>query len=415
MPLTSAALSSEFHRLPPRAAVGAVRPSPACVADRNGVTLEYAIVSTRADFDALATEWDALFAHSGRGPQIFQSFGWCWHWCNHFLVANRTSLAIVTGRRAGRLVLVWPMVKERSAGLTVLSSLGAPVGQYSDALIEPSPEAQEQLLGAWESVVAAVKPDLVCMPRVRADAAIAPLMVQLGAMATRQLEAPYIDLAGAGDFDSYMRRHSVHSRKKFRAAARRLAGLGDVNFVEKAQSTAAAQLAADALDMKRRQLIERGLLSPAFTNRRLWDFFTDAARGGRHPTGVSIHALQVGGESAAANILLANKDCMLGHVFAYESRYAKDSAGAQLLQHTFKRAMEEGYRTFDLLAPADDYKMRCADGTVSVIDWAVPLTIRGNAYTRLYLKLARPLLKHCMERLPAAASRFLAQRYYDRS
>ena len=97
------------------------RSSPAAalpIAGRHGVPLpqrsvrtqshapcSYEIVTARAGFDSLATEWNDLFARAGRGSQVFQSFNWNWHWCNHYLSSGR-SLAIVTGRRAGRLVMV---------------------------------------------------------------------------------------------------------------------------------------------------------------------------------------------------------------------------------------------------------------------------------------------------------------------
>ena len=82
----------------------------------------FALVSARADFNALETEWNDLFWRAGRGAQIFQTFNWNWHWCNHYLAASADapapSLAIVTGRRNGRLVMVWPLVSEREAGLS---------------------------------------------------------------------------------------------------------------------------------------------------------------------------------------------------------------------------------------------------------------------------------------------------------
>ena len=126
----------------------------------------------------------------------------------------KETLAIVTGRRSGRLVLVWPLVVERGTGVVKLTSMGAPVSQYSDALIEPSIEAPQQLRDAWDKVVSAVKPDLVWLPRVRDDAAIAPLMKDIGALATQRMEAPYIDLRDTPDLDTYMGRRSPQARKK---------------------------------------------------------------------------------------------------------------------------------------------------------------------------------------------------------
>src|SRR5262249_35731783 len=45
-----------------------------------------------------------------------QSFNWLRHWVNHYL-DDRSPLSVVTGRRSGQLVLVWPRLASRAAGL----------------------------------------------------------------------------------------------------------------------------------------------------------------------------------------------------------------------------------------------------------------------------------------------------------
>jgi len=101
----------------------------------------FALVTDRAAFDALEPEWTDLFDRAGRGTQVFQTFNWNWHWCNHYLGdgsqgSAAPALAVVTARRAGRLVMVWPLVRERVAGLCQLSWMGEPVSQYGDVLTE---------------------------------------------------------------------------------------------------------------------------------------------------------------------------------------------------------------------------------------------------------------------------------------
>ena len=108
----TAALPAACHREPKRY----VDPDP--------VAVKLSVVSTREDFDALEAEWAALEARVEAPHQVFQSFNWCWHWCNHYLPrANggkpSLELAIVTGRMAGRLVMVWPLVTERKLGVRI--------------------------------------------------------------------------------------------------------------------------------------------------------------------------------------------------------------------------------------------------------------------------------------------------------
>jgi hypothetical protein len=61
------------------------------------------IVSTRAGFDALETQWNALFQRAARADQVFQNFNWLWHWANHFL--NEKTQLTCCGK-ASRFVVI---------------------------------------------------------------------------------------------------------------------------------------------------------------------------------------------------------------------------------------------------------------------------------------------------------------------
>jgi CelD/BcsL family acetyltransferase involved in cellulose biosynthesis len=402
---TSAALQWRIAEAPETAAQPVIPVDPAAC--------QFEIVTSRAGFSALATEWDELFERAGRDHQGFQSFNWNWHWCNHYLGKPRDGgacLAVLIGRRSGRLVMVWPLVTQRVAGVTQLTWMGAPVSQYGDVLIDDLPDTLPLLRAGWAHVIAATKPDVVSLPRVRADAAVAPLIAELCALPTRRLQAPYLDLTSAPDFETYMQRHSGRSRKKRRAAAKRLTELG-ARFVQHANDATASQLAVDAIVSKRAQLLERGIISPPLADPRMQAFFADAASAGKHSAGITVYALEIDGERAAIDVLVACKNAIATHIFAYEPKYAKDRVGAYLLELTIAQAFTDGRRTFDLLAPADDYKLRWADGMIEVIDWAVPVSAKGAAYARLYLQTLRPLAKSALNALPASLARFLAAGY----
>ena len=291
-------------------------------------------MTTRAGFDALAPEWDALFDRAGRGTQVFQTFNWNWHWCNHYLSGDsRRSLAIVVGRQSGRMVMVWPLIAMRGGGLLQLSWMGEPVTQYGDVLVENSAASLAQLSDAWTHIVDRFKPDVVRLARVRDDAAIAPLMRELGAHVTAQQQAPYLDLSSAPDFDAYIERHSSHSRKKRRAAAKRLAKIAPA-FSRHVEGREAARLARAAVEMKRIQLKERGLVSPAFADERIDGFFADAADGQGRSPGTLVYELKCDGELAALDILFRCKDRVAAHILAYAAKFQKESVGVHLLEHT---------------------------------------------------------------------------------
>src|SRR5262245_21894281 len=83
----------------------------------------FSLIGDRRAFEALEPEWNDLFRRAGRDAQLFQSFNWNWHWANHYLDCGhsaRVSPSILAVRREGRLVMLWPLVRERVAGLVQL-------------------------------------------------------------------------------------------------------------------------------------------------------------------------------------------------------------------------------------------------------------------------------------------------------
>jgi CelD/BcsL family acetyltransferase involved in cellulose biosynthesis len=399
-----------------RGGAAGLGPLPAQAAAQEAQPCELALISDRASFDALEAEWNDLFRRSGRGSQLFQSFNWNWHWCNHYLDsesqgADATSLAVVTGRRGGRLVMVWPLMRERAAGLSQLSWMGEPVSQYGDVLIEDGPDAVALLREAWSFIKARLAPDLARLRKVRDDAAVAPLLAELGAVPVLRLEAPYLDLASAKDFAAYETRYSPRSRRNRRRLARRFEERGAMTFERCLEGTRARDLALLAINMKRTWLKERGLVSPALSDARMSRFFADVAEGRSRPAGCQISALTCDGEAAAIEIDLRCKDCTVMHVIVFNLKYEKAGAGVLLLEETIAKSFGNGCRTFDLLAPANGYKLDWADGVAGVTDWALPLSLKGWAFARLYLGLARPALKAALGALPVSLRRLLAARF----
>jgi hypothetical protein len=65
---------------------------------------------------------------------------------------------------------------------------------------------------------------------------------------------------------------------------------------------------------------------------------------------------------------------------------------------------------FDLLAPADSYKVDWADAVTGVADWALPVSRKGWLYARVYLGLARPAVKAALGAMPMSWRRALATR-----
>jgi CelD/BcsL family acetyltransferase involved in cellulose biosynthesis len=372
----------------------------------------FALLTSREAFDALEPEWNDLFSRAGHGTQVFQTFNWNWHWCNHYLAEDVRSptLAIVTARRDGRLVMIWPMVQERAAGLTQLAWMGEPVSQYGDVLLEDEPGSAALLHEAWAFIVAELAPDLARLRKVRDDAVVAPLFTQSGALPTQRLDAPYLDISSAKDFATYEQRYSPRSRRNRRRLARRFEERGVMLIEREHEGPRARELATQALALKRDWLKDRGLVSPALADPRMTPFFADIAESVTHPVGCQVSALTSDGEAAAIEITVRCKDRTVMHVIVFNLKYEKAGAGVLLLEESIAKSFGNGCRVFDLLAPADGYKRDWADAVVGVTDWALPVSRKGWLYARLYLGLARPAVKSALGALPMSLRRTLAAR-----
>lgn len=377
--------------------------------------IEFSFVTTRAGFDALEADWTALFERAARSIHVFQSFNWCWHWCNSFLPAaaqdsSRSPLFILTGHRDGRLVLVWPMLRRRRAGLMQVSFLGDPVSQYGDLIVDTLADEDTVLDQAYAHLRAHAAADVISFRRVRADANIAPLLERGGGLVTERLVAPYLDLASAPDYATYEQRYSSKARKNRRRLLRRFEERAPAVLQSAMSGTRAGQLADIAISLKRAWLKERGLISNALANPATRQFFITVAQADVRPVGAVITSLETRGEPAAIEIGFDCKGRRSVHVIVYALKYERASAGQLLIERSIRNCYERGLATYDLLAPGDDYKLDWADGTVEVCDWAMGTSAAGRAFVRLYLAHGRKALKAAVTGTTRAVRRLTATR-----
>jgi len=380
-------------------------PRPGGRAPQSSVKYDFGLVCERAPFEAMKSEWNALFARAGRPHQLFQAYDWLWHWANHYL-DERTRLAIVVGRQDGRLVMVWPLIAMRAAGLTRLCWMGEPVSQYGDVLIEDGPARFDLLCQGW-AYVKSLGADVIYLRKTREDAAVFPLLAHAGAMPIAVAAAPYVDLAGAPDYESSQQRRSAKKRARRRALLRGLQEAGTVAFELHEPGWAARDLVRHALAFKEKWLEARGVIAPVLQDPRFGRFLRDVVGGRAGTPEVSVSALSCNGRPAALEISLKCKKHRVAYLISYDMALAKHGIGILVAEYSIRTAHQQGFVRFDLLTPADPYKMEWANGLVEVRDWAVSLSRPGRFYVRVWLCFVRAWMRSAMKRLPAWLGRGL--------
>ncbi|MFC5395495.1 GNAT family N-acetyltransferase [Bosea vestrisii] len=371
-----------------------------------GVGFSVEILGGRDAFLALKPEWDMLFARAGLPHQLFQRHAFLRHWCDHYLPAGER-LCLVVGREAGRLVMLWPLVRRRRLGLELVRLMGAPVAQFGDILVEPGSRREHWLERGWEAL-RRHGIDLVELRLVRADGALGHCdKLALTAPVVSQ-EAPFADLALRVAPDGPSHAYPPRDRSGYRRRLRRLAERGEVAFTSIAPGEEARALAERAVAMKREALAQHGVLAPAVADPRFARFFAALAADPDDATGLRLSVVTCEDRPVGIDLSFDCKGRSFGHVIASDPSFEREGLGRVLIHHAFASARARGNAIFDLLAPADPYKREHADGAVPVRDFTVPLSWRGQLACDFALPHLRPTLKAIAKRLPASWVRRLA-------
>lgn len=391
------------------------RSRPQTSSDSNGPAT-FDIVTTRDAFNALESEWTRLFQQAGENRTVFQSFNWHWHWCNHFLAPKpgsdekpgKLQLFIVTVRRCGRLVMIWPLALQQTAAIKQLIWIGDPVSQYGDIIAQADADNTALLQQSWDFINDNSPANLIYLRKVRADALVAPFLQAEGLPIVECQEAISHDLRKDGNFENYSKRHKPRARRNRNRQLRRMEESGTVAFKVQPPGPEARTITLEAIAMKRVWLAEKGQVSRAYTDPRFDDFFAALAMGDDHPSGCCVSVLSCGDKTAAVEIGLNANDIRFMHIIVYNLQFERFGAGAQHMNGSIKHAFDQGLKTFDLLAPNTRYKTDWGDGITRVCDYAIGNTPVGKAYLWCYLKNLRPAMKAAIERIPRRARRLLA-------
>jgi CelD/BcsL family acetyltransferase involved in cellulose biosynthesis len=357
-------------------------------------------------FLALREEWDALFERAARPHQVFQSHTVLRHWATHYLDA-RTRLSIVTLRREGRLVMIWPLVRQRRLGLDTLRFMGLPIAQFGDVMAEQGADEATLMRAGWRGV-RSLRADLFEARKLRADSALAQSGLLVGASCSERILAPFADLACRVGPDGPSQAYAARERSNHRRRLRRLAERGPLSFDMVPPGEEAMSLALEAIAMKQVALERHGIIAPAVSDSRFAAFFRDLAGDTSGSSPLRITAIRCNGTAIGIDLSLDCKGASFGHVIATHPDHERGGVGGILIHHSFAMAKARGSAIFDLLGPADSYKLDHADGSTPVADLALPLSLKGRLLCRLGLQRLRPTLKSAVKRLPAPATRLLA-------
>ncbi len=369
-------------------------------------SITFSVATSIAELHALQSEWRALFARAGAGSQIFQQFDWLAHWSDHYLNdAPVLQPHILVGRCEGRIVTIWPLVLRRRMGIATLTWMGLPASQYGDVLIEQHRDRDNWLLESWAHLIGTPDLDAIVLRKIRSDSVVSGLLEAKRFRLHNATQAPFIDLETYQCPEEFAARLSSKERRERRRQRRLLGAAGTVDFRMLDAGPEAQSAVADALVFKKAWLSRRGIASAAFADERLQRFFMGISSDASGSAGCCVSVLRAGNAIAAVEIGFRCKGRHVAHVGAFNPEFERCGAGTLQCEDTIAHCIEDGIRTYDLLAPADDYKMSLTDRAVTVGSYAHGMTMPGRLYAEMMKKGLRRFAKQGFQNLPESIRR----------
>jgi CelD/BcsL family acetyltransferase involved in cellulose biosynthesis len=363
------------------------------------VSLAADVVTSAAGLAALEAEWLALEERTSCHT-VFQNYATVRTWARHFLrgEGERHRLHVAVVRHRGRAALILPLVISRAGPFRVARMAGDPIAQYSDLLVDPEIDAEAAFEAALQSVRAAGA-DAIVFRRVREDSALLALAAPHARPGINASSAPYADLSGFADYDSLLQSLSKNMRKGLRNRRHHLDKTGGAAFELLTGGAQARQAVADALNMKRSWLIQRGAVSTAFLDPHTRECLLDLAED-RSGVGAVVLRLSVKGEPAAIRFGFEYQNTYFAYMSAYDPAFAHLAPGKMLMDFYLSAFDKRGLTCIDMLPPSSRHKTDWCDAETKVGDYTLPLTQRGRVYAEVYQERLRPGLQKAWKRLP---------------
>lgn len=356
---------------------------------------------------SLESEWRALEEKMDDGLGYFQTFDWCQNWCRYYLEGSagdpRLRLQIVTFRCGGQLACVLPLVESKRAyGLTILQSLGTPMSQYSNLLLDVDTLPLAKMRECWKTFSDQVTADAIIFDRFPKSSQMAEILDEPHTITQTDDISLIMNLEQIDDWEVFQASFKKAVRRGRRRRYKKIeAELGEINLeVHFGGTDAYRDSIRQGLEFKRVWLKESGRNMAAFSGQHSADFLTSLKGDSASHEGAMSYVMTAGGQPIAIELgFLKNGHyyCFLG---SFDWSLRSYSAGKVQMEQSLKWAVENQISCIDFLGNYEAYQGDWSNSSTDMLSYSAAKSIKGRIYSQLWEQRLKPGIKSAFRRLP---------------
>lgn len=356
----------------------------------------------------LEGKWRDLEDNLQNHGSVFQSFDWVMAWAETYVTeGSGITLHVFAGYDKDQLVFLWPLMRTRQMGLSTLSWLTEPFGQYGDVMCRKG-HCPKQWVESALTVLRRLKDvDLLRLRHVRADSHMGVYAKQFFHNARVPEKAPFLDLIAFGNEEAYDARYTSTQRKRRKKIRKAIEEHGPVTFKRLPMGSLADVAMARAIDEKNTWLHERGRINRVLGCPDHVNFLKALSRRHKGSVQVIVTELKAGDKSVSWEVGFRHRNTHYGYITSHLNALTDLSPGRLHMDQSQRACVNDGIAVFDLMVPNDAHKESWSSNTVDTNDYYLPLSLLGAGLGHGYIRTVRPLLRTIYYRMEASGLRKL--------
>jgi CelD/BcsL family acetyltransferase involved in cellulose biosynthesis len=350
----------------------------------------------------MEAKWRDLESHVQNNISVFQSFDWMMAWAQTYLNQKPSlSLHILAGYEDGKLVYLWPLMRDRQMGLSVLTWLTEPFGQYGDVLCRKGTNAGQWIASSIAFLKRLRDVDLLRLRHVRADSHLAMHGQDLLVNAKSPDKAPFLELKQFATEADYDARYSSVQRKRRKKIRKAIEVMGEVKFARLPSGSLADSAIQSAIAEKNAWLSERGRMNRVMSCPDHPAFLKNLSRRLGGSVEVVVTELTAGDTPVSWEVGFRHAGTHYGYITSHVNTLTDLSPGRLHMDLSQRACLADGMAKFDLMVPNDAHKESWSSSTIDTNDYYLPLSATGVAVGHIYIRTLRPMMRSLYYKMTA--------------